>query len=172
MNVKLTRPGDVVVDLILQSLALLLSDHLALSLGLGGADLLHAEGALLLGPGGALLILGGALLILDSGALLLVNSSPKWRWHIHTALLRHAVILVLEDLLTLLLHIGGGLTLPLDLGPAVTLGLYVLNWTLGDLTLPLVGVGGHSVQPGPRGLGLDPQLEQRQRRDQVERHGL
>ena len=80
--------------------------------------------------------------------------------------------LVLEDLLTLLLHIGGGLTLPLDLGPAVTLGLYVLNWTLGDLTLPLVGIGGHSVQPGPRGLGLDPQLEQRQRRDQVERHGL
>ena len=165
MNVKLTCPGDIVVDLVLQSLALLLSDHLALSLGLGGADLLHDEGALLLEP-------GGALLILDSGALLLVNSSPKWPWHIHTALLRHAVTLVLEDLLTLLLHIGGGLTLPLDLGPAVTLGLYVLNWTLGDLTLPLVGVGGHSVQPGPRGLGLDPQLEQRQRRDQVERHGL
>ena len=157
MNVKLTRPGDVVVDLVLQSLALLLSDHLALGIDLRGEDLLHDKGALLLEPGGALLIL---------------DSSPKWPQHIHTALLRHAVILVLEDLLTLLLHIGGGLTLPLDLGPAVTLGLYVLNWTLGDLTLPLVGIGGHSVQPGPRGLGLDPQLEQRQRRDQVERHGL
>ena len=165
MNVKLTRPGDVVVDLVLQSLALLLSDHLAPGIGLRGEDLLHDEGALLLGP-------GGALLILDSVALLLVNSSLKWPRHIHTALLRHAVTLVLEDLLTLLLHIGGGLTLPLDLGPAVTLGLYVLNWTLGDLTLPLVGIGGHSVQPGPRGLDLDPQLEQRQRRDQVERHGL
>ena len=165
MNVKLTRPGDVVVDLVLQSLALLLSDHLAPGIGLRGEDLLHDEGALLLGP-------GCALLILDGGALILVNSSPKWPRHIHTALFRHAVTLVLEDLLALLLHISGGLTLPLDLGPAVTLGLYVLNWTLGDLTLPLVGVGGHSVQPGPRGLGLDPQLEQRQRRDQVERHGL
>ena len=85
MNVKLTRPGDVVVDLVLQSLALLLSDHLALGIGLRGEDLLHDEGALLLEP-------GGALLILDGGALLLVNSSPKWPRHIHTALLRHAVI--------------------------------------------------------------------------------
>ena len=44
MNVKLTRPGDVVVDLVLQSLALLLNDHLALGIGLRGEDLLHDEG--------------------------------------------------------------------------------------------------------------------------------
>ena len=94
VNVKLTRPRDVVLDLVLQSLALLLSDHLALGIGLRGEYLLHDEGALLLGP-------GCALLILDGGALILVNSSPKWPRHIHTALLRHAVTLVLEDLLTL-----------------------------------------------------------------------
>ena len=157
MNRKALHLLDDATDLVLDSLALVLGDHLALGVGLGGAHLLHV---------------GGALLVLNSVALFLVNSSLDSPRHIHTALLRHAVTLVLEDLLTLLLHIGGGLTLPLDLGPAVTLGLYVLNWTLGDLTLPLVGVGGHSVQPGPRGLGLDPQLEQRQRRDQVERHGL
>ena len=35
------HPGDVVADLVLQSLTLLLGDHLALGLSLGGADLLH-----------------------------------------------------------------------------------------------------------------------------------
>ena len=118
---------DDATDLILDSLALLLGDHLVQGLGLGGADLLHDGGALLLEP-------GGALLILDGDALLLVNSP----WHIHTALLRNTVTLVLEHLLALLLRIGGGLTLPL--------GLRVLSWPLGDLTLPLVGVGAHSVR--------------------------
>ena len=112
--------------------------HLVQGLGLGGADLLHDGGALLLEP-------GGALLILDGDALLLVNSSLNSPWHIHTTLLRNAVTLVLKHLLTLLLHIGGGLTLPLELGPALALGLRVLNRPLGDLTLPLVGVGIHSV---------------------------
>ena len=61
-------PGDVVADVVLQSVTLLLGDHLALGLGLVGADLLHDGGALLLKP-------GGVLLILCSGVLLLVNSS-------------------------------------------------------------------------------------------------
>ena len=138
MNVKLTRPRDVVLDLVLQSLALLLSDHLSLGIGLRGEDLLHDEGALLLGP-------GGALLILDSGALILMNSSPKWPRHIHTALLRNAVALILKHLLTLLLHIDGGLTLPLELGPALLLGLSVLIRPQGNLTLPHVGLGVLSV---------------------------
>ena len=125
---------DDATDLILDSLALLLGDHLVQGLGLGGADLLHDGGALLLEP-------CGALLILDGDALLLVNSP----WHIHTALLRNSVTLVLEHLLALLLRIGGGLTLPLELGPALPLRLCVLSWPLGDLTLPLVGVGAHSV---------------------------
>ena len=118
-------------DLILDSLALLLGDHLVQGLGPGGADLLHDGGALLLEP-------GGALLILDGDALLLVNSSLNSPRHIHTALLRNAVTLVLEHLLALLLLIGGGLTLPLR--------LCVLSWPLGDMTLPLVGVGAHSVR--------------------------
>ena len=132
-------PRDVVTDLVLDSLALPLSGHLALGLGLGGADLLHDGGALLLEP-------GGALLVLDGGALLLVNSSLNSPRHIHAALLRNAVTLILEDLLALLLHIDGGLTLLLELGPALPLGLRVLNWPLGDLTLPLVSVGAHSIR--------------------------
>ena len=86
---------DDATDLILDSLALLLGDHLVQGLGLRGADLLHDGGALLLEP-------GGALLILDGDALLLVNSP----WHIHTTVLRNrnTVTLVLEHLLTLHLH--------------------------------------------------------------------
>ena len=101
--------GDVVADVVLQSVTLLLGDHLALGLGLVGADLLRDGGALLLKP-------GGVLLILCSGALLLVNSSLNSPRHIHTALLWDAVTLFLEQLLTLLLHIAGGLTMPLELG--------------------------------------------------------
>ena len=44
-------PGDVVADLLLDSLALPLGDHLALGLSLRGADLLHDGGTLLLEPG-------------------------------------------------------------------------------------------------------------------------
>ena len=51
----------------------------------------------------------------------------------------------IEHLLTLLLHISGCLTLPLELGSALPLGLRVLNRSLGDMTLPFVGVGTHSV---------------------------
>ena len=88
---------------------------------------------------------GGALLVLDSGALLLVNSSLDSSRHIHTALLGDAVTLVLKHLLTLILDIIDGLTLPLVLGPALPLKLRVLDWPLRDLTLPLVGVGAHSI---------------------------
>ena len=86
---------------------------------------------------------GCALLVLDGGALLLMNSSLHSPRHIHTALLGDAVTLVLKDLLTLLLDIVDGLTLPLVLGPALPLELGVLDWPLGDLTLPLVGVSTH-----------------------------
>ena len=139
MNRKALHLLDDATDFVLDSLALVLGDHLALGVGLGGAHLLHDGGALLLEP-------GGALLVLDGGTLLLVNSSLDSPRHINTALLRNAVALVLEHLLALLLHINGGLTLLLELGPALPLGLRVLNWPLRDLTLPLVSVGAHSIR--------------------------
>ena len=74
-----------------------------------------------------------------------MNSSLHSPRHIHAALLGDAVALVLKDLLTLLLDIVDSLTLPLVLGPALPLKLGVLNWPLGDLTFPLVGVGAHGV---------------------------
>ena len=122
---------DEATDLVLDSLTLVLGDHHARGVGLGGAHLLHV---------------GGALLVLNSVALFLVNSSLDSPRHINTALLRNAVALVLEHLLALLLHINGGLTLLLELGPALSLGLSVLNWPLGNLTLPLVSVGAHSIR--------------------------
>ena len=130
MNRKALHLLDDATDLVLDSLALVLGDHLALGVGLGGAHLLHV---------------GGALLVLNSVALFLVNSSLDSPRHIHTALLRNDVTLVLKHLLALLLHIGGGLTLPLELGPALLLGLSVLIRPQGNLTLPLVGLGVLSV---------------------------
>ena len=121
---------DEATDLVLDSLALVLGDHLALGVGLEGADLLHV---------------GGARLVLDRGALLLVNSSLDSPRHNHTALLGNAVTLVLKHLLALLLHISGGLTLPLELDPALLLGLSILIRTQGNLTLPLVSLGVLSV---------------------------
>ena len=69
----------------------------------------------------------------------LVNSSLNSPRHINKALLRDDVTLVLE-------HLRALLTLPLELGPALALGLRVLNKPLRDLTLPLIDVGAHSVR--------------------------
>ena len=127
-------PGDVVADVVLQSLTLLLGDNLALGLGLGGEDLLRDGGALLLKP-------GGVLLILCSGVLLLVNSSLNTE---KSSTYSHSSVLGCCD---------NRPQKPADIASphrwrsdtAAPLGLRVLNRSLGDLTLPLVGVGVHSV---------------------------
>ena len=130
--------GNILTDLILDSLALPLIDHLALSLGPGGALLLHDGGALLLVPGAALLVkLGGAFLLVDG----LLDSPGQ----VNTLHLRDAVAFLFELLLASLLDIIGSLAILPILETALLTGDGFLNRLLGDLTLALLDISTDSV---------------------------
>ena len=65
--------------------------------------------------------------------------------HVDTFLVWDTVTFLLEHLVALLLHVIDGLALPPVLGPALLLGDGVLDRSLGDPTLPLIGIGAHCV---------------------------
>ena len=130
--------GNILADLILDSLALPLIDHLTLGLGPGGALLLHDGGALLLVPGAALLVkLSGAFLLVDG-----LLDSPGQVDALH---LRDSVTLFFELLLASLLNIIGSLAILPVLEAALLTGDGFLNRLLGDLTLALLDISTDGV---------------------------
>ena len=133
--------GDIVTDLVLNGFALPLLNHVAHSLGPGGADLLHDGGALLLVPGGALLpILVGALLLVDG----LLNCAGN----IDALELGDSPAFLLKLLTALLVNVAGLLTLAAVLGAALPGGHGLLLGPLGDAALALRGVRANLVRHG------------------------
>ena len=130
--------GNILTDLILDSLALPLIDHLALGLGPGSALLLHDGGALLLVPGAALLVkLGGAFLLVDG----LLDSPGK----VDALHLRYTVAFLSELLLASLLDVVGSLAILPVLDTALLTGDGFLNRLLRNLTFALLDISTDGV---------------------------
>lgn len=131
--------GNILADLVLDSLALSLIDHLTLGLGPRGALLLHDGGTLLLVPDAALvIILGGALLLVDG---LLDGSGDADALH-----LGDAVTLLLELLMTLLFNVVGGVTILLVLQSTLLPRDSLLNGFLSDLALALLDIRAQGIR--------------------------
>ena len=131
--------GNILADLVLDSLALSLIDHLTLGLGPRGALLLHDGGTLLLVPDAALvIILGGALLLVDG---LLDGSGDADTLH-----LGDAVTLLLELLMTLLFNVVGGVTILLVLQSTLLPRDSLLNGFLSDLALALLNIRAQGIR--------------------------
>jgi len=151
---------NLFANLVLDSLALPIVDDLALSHGAGGALLLCHGLALGLIPGGA--GLGGLC-----GARFLVEGFLDGSWDVDALQFLSIEALLLLNSRTLLVDIIGRRAVPLDLnGTFSSLNLF-LDRSLGDLTLPLLGVStglaldvsallpGHRVIGGLRNLITD-----------------
>ena len=118
--------GHVLADLVLDSLTLPVIDDLALGNSVGGALLLGHWLALPLVPGGAGL---GSL----RGARFLVESFLDGSWDVDTLQFLRIVALLLLHCGTLLAHIIGSGTVPLDLQRAFSSLNLLLDRFLADL---------------------------------------
>jgi len=125
---------NILTDLILNSLALPVIDDLALGNSVGGALLLGHGLALPLVPGGAGL---GSL----RGARFLVESFLDGSWDVDTLQFLRIVALLLLHGGTLLAHIIGSGTVPLDLQRTFSSLNLILDRFLGDPTGSLLDIG-------------------------------
>ena len=125
--------GNILTDLVLDSVASPLIDHITLSNSVGGALLLHDRFTLGLIPGAALLIiLCGAFLFMDS----LLDSSG----HIDTFQLWYIVADLILFSVALLPGVLSSFTVLAVLEFALLARHCLLNRSLGDLTLSLLDI--------------------------------
>ena len=144
--------GNILADFILDGVALPVIDDLALGNSVGGALLFGHGLALPLVPGGAGL---GSL----RGARFLVESFLDGSWDVDTLQFLRIVALLLLHCGTLLAHIIGSGTVPLDLQRTFSSLNLLLDRFLGDLAGSFLDIGTGLVRnipallPGHRLVG-------------------